>query len=85
MSKAQTKKKKAPLLMEDEEIKLHKDMKKRNPTYPKLPKFLVNKKHKPTMYKKNKGLQESVMRGFYKRLSNWKRSNHIIPIVTLEG
>lgn len=64
-------------MIDAESVEIHKMIKKKNPSYPSLPKFLLNAKHKVKVYK-DKGLQESVLRGFYKRVSNWHKTNSLV-------
>lgn len=66
-----------------EDVEMHKLIKKRNPSYPSLPKFILNTRHKMKIYK-DKGLQESVLRGFHKRVSNWHETNELV-FVSTEG
>lgn len=70
-------------MISEEEVEVHKMIKKRNPSYPSLPKFLLSLKHKRKAYK-DKGLQESVLRGFYQRVSNWRKTNELV-FETIEG
>lgn len=58
--------------MNEDEIKEHKLNKKKDASYPKLPKFIL-KNNKQLTQKHN----ESVLRGFYKRLNNWKLNKEI--------
>lgn len=63
--------------MKDQEIKLHEAKKSMDATYPKLPKFILERNR--TGYKKpNKELQESCLRGFYKRVNNWERTKALV-------
>lgn len=61
--------------MNQAEIAVHEKIKKKIPHYPALPRFITHKDSK----KYNgfdKGLKESCIRGFRKRLSNWLKDDN---------
>lgn len=55
--------------MTKDQIGYHKSMKTKHPNYPRLPKFIL--KSKSPSYEKLDAYQESCLRGFYGRVSNW--------------
>ncbi len=58
--------------MTKDEVQHHLAQKRADATYPSLPKYLVKQRQAHKSLKKNKGYVESCLRGFYKRLANWK-------------
>ena len=61
--------------MNQTEIAEHQHYKRRIPHYPALPKFITLKSQEK--YKNfPKGLKDSCLQGFRKRLSNWLRDEH---------
>lgn len=61
-------------LLTEEEIQEHKDMRKRFPTYPKLPRFIQMRGIKGFSKKSSTGLMHSCTEGFRGRVGNWKRN-----------
>ena len=61
--------------MNQAEIAQHEKLKKKIPEYPALPRFITHKSEKK--YREfDKGLKESTIRGFKKRLSNWLKDDN---------
>ena len=65
-----------PDIMLELEVNVHLALKKTYSSYPRLPLFL-----KPSYYTEhkelyNKGLQESLVRGFRQRVNNWSRDHY---------
>lgn len=55
------------------EIQEHASMKKKFPSYPRLPLFILKQDEKN--YKEpNEGLKEACIRGFLGRVENWKKN-----------
>ena len=57
----------------EEDIKIFELLKKNDPSFPSLPRFIRNPNHKPKIYK-DKDLQRSVTGGFLKRVQNWNNA-----------
>lgn len=67
-------------LMTKEQIDAHSAMKRMNPSYPKLPKFILNRSN-PGYNRPNKGLMDSCTRGFLSRVNRWKAAfPHLVPV-----
>lgn len=60
--------------MTESQILNHEGLKKKFSTYPKLPKFIVNRNNKKYT-QPNEGLRKSCVMGFYGRLDNWYKQN----------
>lgn len=59
--------------MNKAEIAHHLSLKKKIPHYPQLPRFITQAGTKKyTVARFSKELRESCLRGFYKRLANWR-------------
>ena len=61
--------------MTTEEIAIHKDLKRKNISYPTLPKVITSQSKKYKLLSENAGYVRSVMTGFNNRLSNFNRMN----------
>ena len=64
--------KKKPGFLRKEVFLHHKEMKEKNPSYPKLPSVLTNDEKR---MKSEAGLRKSTLRGFIGRVENWKKDH----------
>lgn len=64
--------KKKPGFLKKEVFLHHKEMKEKNPSYPRLPKVLVDDEKR---MKSEPGLRKSALRGFLGRVDNWKKDH----------
>ncbi len=63
-------------MLTEEEIKNHKLLKVKFPTYPQLPKHILLR-GTPGYRKPNQGLIDSTTRGFLDRVSNWNKAEEM--------
>lgn len=59
-------------MLTSEQIRMHKNLKEKYASYPKLPKFILTGKMNSKKY--GEGLKQSCLRGFLTRVANWNKA-----------
>ena len=68
------------ILMTEVEVAEHKLMKSKHSSYPSFPRIMNGHHYAEKKEKYNDGLLTSVLRGFKKRVSNWRNANKILLV-----
>jgi hypothetical protein len=71
------------VLMTDIEVAEHRMMKSKFPSYPSFPRVMNGDHYNLKKASYNDGLLASVLRGFRKRVSNWKNANIQLMVETI--
>ncbi len=81
--KAPKPKSKGAVLMTEVEVAFHKELKSKHPSYPSFPRVMNGEHYALKKASYNDGLLASVLRGFKKRVSNWRNAHPEIHILSI--